>query len=203
VAPFDYTTPSDVFAYGNSAGTATDPVNESAIMADLVTGMSRAIDAYCGQALSVATYAAQTCRALVDRDGVLSCYPPVPTMAVPTAADWRTAKSSNWTALSSSNLDIEINSFGCVCRVLNGSYLGWRGTRVQMRLSYTGGWASLAAVPPDFEWAMRSLCWWAYQKRSAPSDRTAIPDLGVLIIPGNWPPHIKTMFKPYVRWIPM
>lgn len=198
---FDYTTSADVFSFGSSAGTATDPVNEGAVMADLVTGMSRAIDVYCSQAFSLATYAAQVLRAIVDQEGVLTCYPAVPSISAITAADY--GGSGLYTPLVTSALDIEQNSFGCVVRTFGGVYGAQRGRRVSVRLSYTGGWANLAAVPTDFEWAMRSLCWWAYQKRSAPSDRTAIPDLGVLIIPGNWPPHIKTMFKPYVRWVPM
>lgn len=201
MAPFDYTTPALVFAFGNSAGTATDPVNEATVMASLVTGMSRAIDSYCGQAFSQATYAAQVLRAQVDQEGVLTCYPAVPEISAISSADY--GGGGQYTTLQTSALDIEQNSFGCVVRTFGGVYGAQRGRRVVIRLSYTGGWANLAAAPADFEWAMRSLCWWAYQKRSAPSDKTAIPDLGVLIIPGSWPPHIKQMFKPYVRWVPM
>jgi hypothetical protein len=200
---FDYTSAANVFAYGNSAGTATDPVNEATVMGSLITGMSRAIDQYCNQAFSAATYTQEQQRALIDADGVLTCWPAVPTMAAPSAADWRQAKNSSWTSLDVASLDVEQNTFGCVVRVLDKTYLSYRGQRLQMRLTYTGGYANLAALPADFEWAMRALCWWAYQKRSAPQDKTAIPDLGVLIIPGNWPPHIKGMFKSYVRQVPM
>ena len=200
---FDYTTSANVFSFGGSAGTATDPVNEATVMASLVTAMSRAIDTYCSQAFSLTTYTLESYRALVDQEGVLTCYPPVPTMTTPTAADWRPGRSSSWTALDTSRLDVETNPFGCVVRTLDSSYLSWRGARVQLRLSYSGGWANLAAVPADFEWAMRALCWWAYQKRSAPQDTTAIPDLGVLIVPGTWPPYIRELFKDYVRQVPM
>ena len=201
MAAFDYTTPTSVFAFGASVGTATDPVNEANVMASLVTGMSRAVDTYCNQAFSRATYAAQSLRALVDQDGVLSCYTPVPTIVSITAADY--SSGALFTPLVTSALDIEEHSFGCVVRTFGGSYGGLRGKRVSMRLSYSGGWADLAAVPQDFEWAMRALCWWAYQKRSAPGDTTAIPELGVLIVPGNWPNYVRDMFKNYVRWVPM
>lgn len=203
MAPFDYTTKALVFAYGGSAGTSTDPINEDALMGELITGMSRAIDTYCNQAFSTQTYTQDVLRAQVDADGVLTCYPAVPTMALPSAADWRQAKSSTWTALQAAQLDVEQNTFGCVVRVLDTTYLNYRGARLQMRLSYVGGYADMAALPSDFAWAVRSLCWWAYQKRSAPQEKTAIPELGVLIIPGNWPPHIKGMFRDYVRQIPM
>jgi hypothetical protein len=200
---FDYTTASRVFDLGGSAGTSVDPVSEATVMAQLITGMSRAIDLYCHQAFSLATYTADVLRALVDADGILTCYPAVPTMAAPSAVAWRPARASAWTDLVPGALDVEINRFGCVARLLDKTYLNYRGARLQMRLSYVGGYADLAALPADFEWAMRSLCWWAYQKRSAPQDKTAIPDLGVLIIPGDWPPHIKAMFGYYVRQVPM
>ena len=200
---FDYTMPDDVFAYGNSVGTSTDPVDEPALMAELVTGYSRAIDQYCNQAFSAETYADQELRALVDAEGVLTCYPKVPTMAAPSAAGYRRGSSSAWVDLSPSALDVEQNTFGCVVRMLDQDFSGQRGQRLLMRLTYTGGYANLAALPNDFEWAMRALCWWAYQKRSAPADRTAIPEMGIVIVPSNWPPHIKGMFKPYVRQVPM
>ena len=47
------------------------------------------------------------------------------------------------------HLDVEDNAFGCVVRLLDTNYLSFRGERLQMRLSYTGGWANLAAVPQD------------------------------------------------------
>jgi len=203
MAPFDYTTSAAVFAFGASAGSSVDPVNEASVMAGLITGMSRALDNYCNQAFSLATYANEPHRALIDQDGSLTCYPPVPTFSQVTGADWRMGGSSNALALSAANLDIEQNTFGCVVRSLGGAYGFYRGARLQMRLSYTGGWANLAAVPADFEWAMRALCWWAYQKRSAPGDTTAIPELGVLIVPGNWPNYIREMFRDYVRQVPM
>jgi hypothetical protein len=200
---FDYTLPASVFAYGSSAGTSVDPVNEAAVMASLVTAMSRAIDTYCSQNFSLTTYTLEVYRAVIDMDGILTCYPPVPTMSLPTAADWRLGRSSAWSALQTANLDVETNTFGCVLRNVNSNLLAYRGARVEMRVSYSGGYANLASLPSDFEWAMRGLCWWAYQKRSAPTESTAIPDLGVLIIPGTWPQHLKQAFRPYTRQVVM
>jgi len=198
---FDYTTPTNVFAYLNSAGNGTDPVNEATEMQRLVTGMSRAIDTWCNQAFSVATYSGQELRAVVDVEGVLTCYPAVPTMSAPTAVAYRQARSSSWVELSAAQLDVEENTAGCVVRTLDQNFSQWRGGRLQMRLSYTGGYANLAALPSDFTWAMDALCGWAYQKRSAPIDATAAPAFGQLYIPSNWPGHIKQMFSTYKRWV--
>jgi hypothetical protein len=198
----DYTTPTAVFAYGNSAGTGNDPVNEAALMAQLVTAYSRAVDQYCNQAFSLANYTDHVERALVDESGVLTCYPAVPTISAISAMGVRTGVS--FSPIDLGTIDIEANSFGCVVRVLGQSFAGLRGRpNLRVRLSYTGGWANLAAVPQNFQWAVTALCWWAYQKRSAPIDKTAYPDVGMVIIPSNWPNHIKQMLQPYVRWIPM
>lgn len=203
MAAFDYTTPSAVFQYGNSAGTATDPVNEAAVMAGLVTGMSRAIDTYCNQVFYQQTVVGETLRAVVDIEGALTCYPAVPAMTTPTAASYRRGAASTWVDLEASLLDVEQNIFGCVVRTLDRTFLSLRGQRLLMRLSYMGGWANLSAVPADFEWAVRALCWWAYQKRSAPIDQTAAPEFGIITIPSNWPGHIKSMLRNYVRQVMM
>ncbi len=195
---FDYTSATNVFNYLNSAGTSTDPVNEASEMARLVTGMSRAVDQWCNQAFSLATYTNQLLRAVIDVDGVLTAYPAVPTMSTPTAAAWG---SHTYTTIADlTTIDVAEAPSGATVRVF-GSYGASRGQRLNLRLSYTGGWANLAAVPADFSWAMDALCAWAYQKRTAPIDRTAIPEFGVLYIPSNWPGHIKQMLSNYKRWV--
>jgi hypothetical protein len=196
---FDYTTVSNVFSYGNSAGTAVDPTNEATLMASLVTAMSRAVDVYCNQIFYQQTYVQQLNRAVVDNDGTLLTYLAVPTLAAPTAADWG---GHTFTPLDLTQVDILPAPIGASLRV-NGSFYAQRGTRLQLRLSYVGGWADMNAVPADFEWAVRSLCWWAYQKRSAPIDATAFPDVGMVVVPQAWPPHIKAMLRSYVRAVPM
>lgn len=203
MAAFDYTIPQRCFDYGGSSGNGTDPVNEPALMGQLVTGMSRALDQYCNQVLYAQTVSSEVLRAVVDAEGVLTCYPAVPTMAQPTAAAWRRARSATWNTLDAALLDVEQNTFGCVVRTLDQSHLAERGERLQVRLSYVGGYADLAALPADLEWNVRRLCWWAYQKRSAPMEKTAIPELGVLIVPSGWPPDVKAALRSYVRQVPM
>jgi hypothetical protein len=194
---FDYTTPTNVFNYLNSAGNGTDPVSEANEMARLVTGMSRAVDQWCNQAFSLATYTNQALRAVVDVEGVLTCYPAVPVMSTPTAASWG---SRTFTTIDVTTLDVTNAPSGAVVRAF-GSYGAARGQRLILRLSYTGGYANLAAMPEDFTWAVDGLCAWAYQKRSAPIDATAAPAFGQLFIPSNWPGHIKTMLSNYKRWV--
>lgn len=199
---FDYTTPGDCFAYGNSAGTATDPVNEMAVMAQVVTAISRAIDGYCEQTFCLDTIIDARLRAVIDADGVLTCYPPVPTISAVTAASYRLGADATWQTLAAADLDIEEAPYGCTVRALGLDLRGSRNQRAAVRLSYTGGYADLAALPKDLAWYATQLSWFTYQRRSAPMERTAVPELGVLIIPGQWPADIRNGLNRYKKVTP-
>lgn len=196
---FDYTTPTEAFDYGNSAGTATDPVNEAGVMARCVTGVSRAIDAWCHQAFSAETYTDAKLTGVVDRDGVLNVYPSVPVMSAPTAAAYRYGASSVWLSLDLANLDIIEASHGCTVRFLGQDFTALRFHRIQVQMSYSGGYADLTALPSDLRWYATALSWLTYQRRTAPMDRTAIPELGVVINPGAWPVDIRQGLRRYMK----
>lgn len=203
MAPFDYTTTANVFAYGQPQGSPT--VAESTLMASLITGISRTLDEVCNQTLYQQTYTQQVNRAQVDADGILIAWPAVPTISSLTAADWKQSNSTTWNSISLTNTayrELWDATFGAQVRFL-GNYLGIRGSRPSVRLSYTGGWANIAAVPSDFEWAMRTICWWEYKKREAPISTMANPSLGVVIVPASWPDHISLKFRPFVRQLPI
>lgn len=202
MAPFDYTTAASVFAYGQPNGSPS--AAESALMAGLVTGISRTLDTYCSQTFYQATYTQQVNRAQVDIDGILLAWPNVPTISSLTAADVKAASSPSWNsiALTSGYYELQESPSGAQVRFL-GNYSGYRGARPQLRLSYTGGWANLAAVPADFEWACRVLCWWEYKKREAPISTMGNPSMGVVIVPADWPEHIKGKLSPFVRQQPI
>lgn len=195
---FDYCTPAEAFAYGGSAGSSTDPINEQAEMATIVTAASRAIDAACQQALSLTTYAAQRLRARVDRDGVLVVNLPVPTVASVTGVRYRVGAALSWIDADLSAVDVEEHPHGSVLRALTTGITD-RTARVAVELDYTGGYASAAAMPADLRWACCAASWYEFQRRSAPLDKTAMPGMGVVILPGDWPPHIKTKLIPYTR----
>jgi hypothetical protein len=77
--------------------------------------------------------------------------------------------------------------------------LGYRGSRVQMRLSYTGGWAD-ANIPQDFAWYVQRLCWVEFKKReTAEVGKTAIPEMGIVIVPQAWPTDVKAGLSSYRR----
>ena len=132
---------------------------------------------------------------VLDVDGVLTCYPSVPTMTTPTDTEYRAGNSATW--LSISGADVYEQNHGCIVRFLGLSLLAIRGKRIQVRMSYQGGWADLETFPDELRGAARELAWWTFQRRSAPMDQTALPDLGVLIIPGSWPANIRRTLDNY------
>lgn len=193
----DYTTVDLVKLYGNLTQSGDDP-----LLANLITGYSAQADEFCHQVFGQATYTNRVLTAVIDRDGVLMCYPPVPTMSSPTVFSWRYGSRSTWTDVTLSLLDVETRDSGCVVRVLDSDYGIYRGQRVQVKLSFTGGYADVNSLPADFELAFRRLVWWGYKLREAPLGKTAIPALGEIVIPpSNWPRDIREALRPYVRQV--
>jgi hypothetical protein len=200
VAAFDYCTAAEAFAYGGSAGTGTDPVSEADVMAEVVTAASRAIDTACHQVFYEETYSGQRVRARVDRDGVLTIPVPVPVVSSVTAVSYRVGASLELVAADLSSIDIEEQPHGSTVRLLSTGLLAARSpARVVAEISYTGGYANLAALPADLRWAARAVAWYEYQRRSAPLDKTAMPSMGIVVIPGDWPKHITAKLKHYTR----
>lgn len=199
---FDYTTSAEVFAYGGSAGGGVDPVDEQSVMADLVTKASRAVDRHCRQAFSAETYTGQRLRGVVDVAGDLVCSPPVPAITTITALEYRTAGTTTWTAATLAAIDVVGQPHGCAVRWIGAGLTAIRGRRIDVRMSYTGGYADLAALPADLRLAATGVAWHEYQRRSAPMDKTAMPSMGIVVIPGDWPPHITSKLAPFCKVIP-
>lgn len=192
----DYTSSTLVAAYGNMQNPDTDRLD------GMVTAYSAGVDKFCHQVFGQATYTDQVRPGHIDRDGVLMCYAPVPTMAAPTAFRWRYGRIATYTPITLSLLDVEERRDGCLVRVLDSDYRDYRGQRLQVSLSYVGGWADLNAVPADFEMAVRRLVWWAYKLPEAPMNKTAMPALGQVVIPpSGWPRDVREALRPYVRYI--
>jgi hypothetical protein len=192
-----YTTTANVFAIGDVQNPSA---GETSVMDACVIAVSRQLDSWLNQVFAQQTYTAQIYRAQIDPDGLLQCWPACPTMQAPSAIAWKRGFDTTWTDISSATYEIEQSNSGCQFRVLLPNLLAYRGTRVQMRLTFTGGWADLNSVPADFEWGARRACWIEYKKRDqADMGKTAIPELGMVVTPGAWPEDIKRTFANYKR----
>lgn len=188
---FDYCTAREAFDYGNDAGNSVDPVNQAGYMESIIVpAVSRAIDTYCCQFFSAETYTDTVLRGVVDKDGVLTAYPPVPTMAEPTIAEYRAGNSANYLSIGGT-VDVEEKKSGCILRWLGADYSAIRFGRIQVRATFTGGYADVNALPADLRLAAIGLCWYEFKRRETVTDRTAIPELGMVIIPGTWPANYR------------
>lgn len=198
MAAFDYCTAAEAFDYGGSAGTSTDPVDEGAFMSTLVTQVSRAIDRRCLMTFYAETFTDLRLRGKIDRDGVLTfaVYSPTATLA---GLSYQIGASLTWEAADLSGCDIEEHPHGTIVRWLNAGLLDYRGQRISVKASYTGGWASRSAMPDDLRLAAQGAAWYEFQRRFAPQDKTANPSLGIVVIPGDWPPNVQRALAYYTR----
>lgn len=190
----DFTSLPGVKAYG-----PLDGVVDDALIGQMITAYSAVVEQELGLTCSGNTYTDQTNRAQIDIDGVLTVYVPVPVITALTALSWKLGKSLTWTSLTAANAQIENLGHGTVVRALGSDLSAYRGSRVQARLTYTGGWATLGDVPKDFEMQVRRLVWWAYKKRDAPMEKTAYPDAGIVVVPSAWPPDVLKNLSHYRR----
>lgn len=199
MAAFDYTTVQLVKSYVDSQGTADD----DGLLPTLVTGVSRAIDQVCRQVFYQQTLSADTsARALVDRDGILIAWPATPRITSLTAASYRIAPNTTWSPLNVGLADIEPADHGATLRFLGTSLGGWRDRRIQLQLSMTCGYASRADLPPDLVWYATLAAAAEYVKRAAAGgDQTAMPALGVVVTPRDWPPNVRRGLSPFVRHV--
>lgn len=199
---FDYCTPSEAFEYGASAGTSVDPVNELTVMARIVTAVSRTIDERCDLAFSRETYTNQRLYGRLTEHGVLSVALPTVEVSNVTALAARQSPLDTWRTLDVGTVDLDNRTYGATLFADATILLSSRriGRPLQIQISYTAGYASAASMPADLRWAAQAAAWYEFQRRSAPQDTTAMPAMGVVIIPKDWPPHILNRLKPYTRW---
>jgi hypothetical protein len=199
----DLTSLVNIKAYGDVLKTSDD-----AVITGLIPALSKAVENYCDQSFGAATLTqlgtGQSFNAVIDRDGLLTFYPPYNPVNAVTALQYRTRGLAGWQALDPTQLDIENLDCGPVVRLYGYTSLFQRiramGGRVQVQANFMAGYADLDALPADLEFAVRRLVWWAYKKRSAAEEKTAIPEMGVLVIPNAWPPDVAKLLVPYMRY---
>jgi hypothetical protein len=191
-----YTDLARVKAYGDVSTTGDDSLIEDT----LIPGYSEQVATFCRQRFELLSYSAQHLRGYVDPDGLLMCYPAVPTMTAPTSAAFRYGSQTAWTTITA-EVDLETAEHGCTLRWL-GDYEIYRGQNIRIQLDYTGGYADVDSMPAGFVTAVTRLVWWAAKLREAPIETTAVPGLGQITIPpGKWPADILAALRPFRRWV--
>lgn len=198
----DLTSLSNVKTYGNVASTTDD-----ALISGLITAYSASIETLCNGNLGTKVFTNKPVRGIVDRDGLMTVYLQSPAITALTSATYRLMAwpLTSATALDVTQVDIESHSHGTILRFLGSRFNGsYRGKPIRVLVTYTGGYTGLpgtggaAPMPYDLEMAARRIVWWAYKKREAPFDKTAIPETGQVIIPSGWPKDAMDILKNYM-----
>ena len=212
-----YTNFAQVKLYGS-----LDTANDSPIITQQITEASRQFDRKTRQNLGTANYVQASVFSVLAANGDLICYPNCPAIGVITAARWAFPSSvPAWVDVAApvlAGLQSVNNSRGCVVGFPGfasavGLSAGLSGAGVIMlQLTFVGGysaWGTVAVlgiappVPDDLEGACKRLVWWTYKKRDAPMDKTAIPELGIVTVPGGWPGEVMDTLKQYTWSLPI
>lgn len=189
----DYTTLGKIKQWSDILASKDDK-----LIAGLITACSAMVDEHCRQGFGRRTLASQPCVGAVDVHGRLSVWVPAPSVASVTALTFRHPARSGVAEVPASDLWWDDQACGAVIRTDSVGWGSYREGRLSCRLSAVVGWEE-AEIPADFELQIRKLVFWAYKRRETAAEKTAIPELGVVIIPQAWPPDIKDGLKDYVR----
>lgn len=193
----DYTTTADVFAYGDVSAPSA---NQTAVMADVITAVSRRIDKMCTMNFSYTTYTNAPLPVRVDNDGLLIIYVPSPTIATITSASLRIANLFSQLPLDVTNAEIEPHDFGTKIMLFGQNFWRFREDKLRLKATCAGGWSTLNDVPEDFKLATTMYAWFVFKKREAPMQTTAVPELGIITLPATVQPEIMDTFKRYTWW---
>jgi len=196
--PIDYTTASNVFSYGKVYNPTLD---ETAVMNQIVTAVSRRIDKDCVQQFSLTTYTNVILTPRIDVEGTLILYLPSPTITTLTSVTLRTGNIPLTQPINylgtGAQYDIINQSYGSKVLIYGFTMTPYRNSILRAYVSWAGGWANLNEVPSDFEMAARIYAWYAYKQREAPFDRTAIPEMGIITLPGSTPAAVTQVLNRY------
>lgn len=202
MSAFDYCTPDQVKQYLDASGGSAD----DALLARLCTAVSRAIDTYTGQIWYQQSHAPLEIPALIDRDGALVCWPCVPRITSLTAASYRIGRGPTWLTVSIADGDVDLleRQSGVELTLSGCDLRGWRDQRVLLRLTMTTGYASADALPADLAWYASLAAAAEYKKREAAGgDATAMPGIGPMNVPRDWPPHVVRGLRAFCAEIPI
>lgn len=194
----DYTTTADVFAYGDVQAPS---VNQTAVMNKFVTAVSRKVDKICTMNFSYGSFTNKLTPVRVTNDGVLTLYANSPTMTTVSAINLRAGNNPNLLPVALDNMEVLSYNYGTKISIYGLDYMQFRELRTfRAYMTYAGGWATLADVPDDFQYAIQRFTWFSYQQRSAPMQTTAVPELGMITLPAAVPPDVMDVLKRYAWW---
>ena len=166
----------------------------------VIDGYSRLMDEYCRQVLGrrVVTDLYEGVYGVVEASGRLIISVPAPDVAALTAV---TIEAPGRTPVTLTASDLRIRKAKSGTRLVStGTHYGHVRGRTALHLDVLiSGTLGYEVIPDDLELMARQLVHWGYSRRQTPAEKTAIPEMGIVVIPTNWPPHVKAGLSAYVR----
>lgn len=197
----DYTDAESVFAYGR---VLNPTANEEAVVNTLITAASRYVDNQCSQNFSFTSYTNKMYTPRIDVEGTLILYLPCPVVTSLTSITIRAGNVPLTQPINflgtGAQYDIIENEFGSKVLVYGFSMVPYRNTILRAYVTWSGGWTALNQIPSDFSKMMTQLVWYNFKQREAPFDRTAIPEMGIITLPGSVPPNVLDTMKKFKWW---
>ncbi len=143
----DYTTTADVFSYGD---VQVPSVNQTAVMNEIVTAVSRRVDKICSMNFARRTFTNKLTSVRVTLDGVLTLYANSPTITSVSTVNLRAGNTPALLPVNIANIDIQEYGYGSKLSLYGFDYMQFRELRTfKAYMTYTGGWATLAEVPEE------------------------------------------------------
>ena len=194
----DYTSATAVFAYGN---VLSPTAGETAVMSNIVTAVSRKADQICTQNFSYQVYTNVILTPRIDVEQTFILFLPCVKVTQLDAITLRIGNNpvtqSIQFASSGYQYDIINNDFGARVYIYGLALGGIRENILRSYVSWRGGWAAQNEIPADFEFAIKRWAWFSYKQREAPFDRTAIPEMGIVTLPGTTPADVTEIMNRY------
>lgn len=193
----DYTTLANVKKVIGAEATTDDD-----LLSRMITEASRAIDIHCAGRVGSTNYfellpvSGELLTGDLDSQGRILCRPRKPLITSVESAEYRLTPMSAWQTVDSDRISIDGYS------VLLWEGLSGRG-RVQVRINYTGGFASTpAGLPGDIVNVADLLSVRFYKEaKSGLSDAIGVAEFGTMQYTKALPARVIEMLKPYKRMI--
>lgn len=179
---------------------------DDAMITTLITAASRAIDRKCTGVtdpdaldyFATATVTGELLPGLVDKRGVIICYPHKPYIDGVSSFEYRERPFDEWTVVDVSRIEMDGLRVTAYPQVTSFSQ-----RRVRVRIGYTGGLGlDVASLPADLVDAATILTIRYYREAEGGlSDAIGIAELASLVYTKAWPVRVLDALQPYVRMV--
>lgn len=177
----------------------------SNVLTDYISAFSSAIVQYCSfsfESKTITDIEVMAPSIMIGMDGSLYAFLRYANIRSVASFQWRMTPLVPYETIDTERVLCfpaeDVNEMSGVIRVL-GDWLPFRTSLatslLQAKITANVGFTE---IPGPIKKACARLVWWSYKQRDTPPQgKTAIPSLGVLVIPDAWPNSAIALLQPY------